>query len=191
MRNTTDRHNVKAQSTGASDIGHDASTPPRNGSHIMSLALDGLAVFSVLIIGAAGLLTCVDIVLRNFTDSSVHGVIDITQLAMMYSVFAAIAYTSGKRGHVAVTVLTDIFPPAASRWFAMLGWLLGIVFLGIMSFAAFGQAKSVFTYGDVSQNLRLPMVLYWAPVVIGMVVAAVATIWALIEEAKEGKADLT
>lgn len=162
---------------------HRTRTPARTWiGRAVTVSLDGLAIVSVLSIGAAGLLTCTDIVLRNLSLGSIHGMIDITQLAMMYSVFAAIAYAFGKRSHVAVTVLSDLLPTGLSRVLAIAGWLAGVLFLAVLSWAAFGQAKLIFAYGDVSQNLRIPMSLYWLPVVAGLILSAFASFWAIVEE---------
>lgn len=148
--------------------------------------LDALAIFSVLTIGMAGALTCVDVVLRNLGIASVRGVIDLTQLAMMYSVFAAIAYGFGTRSHVAVTVLTDAFPASWSRALACFGWAAGVVLLALLGYAVFGQARLVISYGDMSQNLRIPMGVYWVPVVAGLFLSSIAALWAIREEIRQG-----
>ncbi|WP_159436705.1 TRAP transporter small permease [Pseudosulfitobacter pseudonitzschiae] len=152
----------------------------------VTLMLDVLAVFSMTSIGAAGVLTCVDIVLRHMTDMSIRGVIELTQLAMMYSVFAAIAYAFGKRAHVAVTVLTDLMPERVGRTFAILGWLGGIVLLGWLVVASFDQARLVAQYGDVSQNLKIPMIIYWLSVIVGLALSACGSLWAILQDWHEG-----
>ena len=155
------------------------------GASLVRLGLDALALFSVATIGAAAGLTCIDVVLRNLGLGSVRGVIDLTQLAMMYSVFSAIAYGFATRSHVAVTVLTDAFPARWSRALAAAGWLAGVGLMMLLAYAVFGQAKLVVSYGDVSQNLRLPMGLYWLPVVVGLILAALGALWAIRAEWNE------
>lgn len=140
-----------------------------------------VAYLSLAAIAAAALLTGADIVLRHTVGSPIRGLVDLTQLAVMYSVFLAIAYGFARASHVGVTVLTDTFPKKINRFLAAFWWLAAVPLLGLLGWASLGQAKLILEYGDVSQNIRIPMILYWLPVVVGFVLAALGALWASIE----------
>jgi TRAP-type C4-dicarboxylate transport system permease small subunit len=141
-----------------------------------------LVYLSTFFIAAAALLTCTDIVLRNFFGMSIFGLIDLMQFSIMYSVFFAIAYGFAKRAHVAVTVLTDHLSRRTSQFLASLWWLLSVLLMALLTYGAFEQALIVHGYHDVSQNIEIPMVAYWFPIVIGLGLSALASAWAILIE---------
>ncbi|SDE03173.1 TRAP-type C4-dicarboxylate transport system, small permease component [Paracoccus isoporae] len=153
---------------------------------------DVLVVVSTACLAGIALLTVLDVILRNTVGVPVPGMIDITQLAMMYTVFPCIAYAFSRRAHVAVTVLSDMMPASVARVLAMLGWLAGAVVCGVLSVAVWGQARLIWAYGDVSQNMRIPMIFYWVPIVTGLalsVLAAASAIFAETGDPDPGGAD--
>lgn len=143
---------------------------------------DGLVLVATLCLGATAILTVVDVVSRNTIGAPVPGMIDITQLAMMYTIFPCIAYAFSRRAHVAVTVLTDMMPLAVARLLAMFGWLAGAVVCAYLTYAAWSQARMIWTYGDVSQNMHIPMIYYWVPIVAGLAFSAIAAAAAIFGE---------
>lgn len=147
--------------------------------------IDLLGVLAIICIAAVALLTGADIVLRDTLGSPVSGLVDLTQLAMMYAVFLSIAYGFARRIHVAVTVVTDFLPPRISHALAALWWFLAIWLLLVMGYAALGQARLILAYGDVSQNLEIPMILYWLPVVAGLALAALGSLWSFASEMRD------
>lgn len=148
---------------------------------IVDWCVDGLAWLALIFVAATATATGLDVVLRQTVGSPIRGLVDLTQLAMMYAVFMSIAYGFARRAHVAVTVLTELFSQRANSILAVSWWLSATVLLAILSYAAFDQVRLVYTYGDVSQNIRIPMVWYWLPVVAGLAAAALGSLWAVAE----------
>ncbi|MEV8468880.1 TRAP transporter small permease [Fluviibacterium sp. DFM31] len=147
----------------------------------INIMIDGMAFASLVFIFAAALLTCIDVVLRHTAESSIPGLVDLTQLAMMYAVFLAISYGFARKAHVAVTILTDSLSQRVNRFLSAAWWLAGAGLLSVLAYAAFEQAVLVASYGDVSQNIRIPMIWYWLPVVVGLIAAMLGSLWAMAQ----------
>lgn len=151
---------------------------------------DWLAYLAAFCMTAIAILTGVDVVLRNAVGISVHGMIDITQLAMMYTFFPCIAFAFARRAHVSVTVLTDVMPGRMARGFAIAGWFAGVIVCAYLTYAVFFQAKLIWSYGDTSQNIGIPMILYWLPIVVCLALSTVVAVAAMISESSDGNEGL-
>lgn len=154
----------------------------------IEIVIDALALLALISIGMAAIVTGADVVLRHTIGSPVRGLVDLTQLAVMYSAFAGIAYAFAQRAHVSVTLLTEGLSPRVNRVLAALWWLGGAVLMALLAWAAWGQMQRVMSYGDVSQNIRIPMQWYWLPVVTGLALSALGSLWACFETLR-GAAD--
>ena len=148
----------------------------------VTTAINLLAYVGIACISVAAVLTVVDICLRHSIGSPIRGLVDLTQLSMMYAVFLSIAYGFARKAHVAITLLTEPLPGKARRTLAGFWWAVAFVLLALLSYAAFFQAADIYSYGDVSQNLRIPMILYWLPVVAGLGLSAVCSLWGMLDE---------
>lgn len=135
------------------------------------IAVTGVASL-VLVIGVV----VADIVWRRLTAQAMVGTVDLTQLCVMAAAFAAIPYTFLRKGHVGLEVLTDGLP--RPLWLALDGAaaLVGCATLAVLTWLAWRQAAQHVAYGDVSQNLAIPMIWYWAPLLAGGVLSCLATL---------------
>lgn len=151
---------------------------------LVDRAVEGLAWLALAAVMAAALLTGADVVMRHLAGGGLHGLIDLVQLCMMYAVFLSIAYGFARQSHVAVTVLTEAMSARTNLVLTAVWWLVGAGLLAILSYAAFLQARMVVGYGDVSQNMRISMFWYWLPVVIGLALSVLASLWSSLQAIK-------
>lgn len=151
--------------------------------------LQALAYLGLALIGLAAIVTVADVLLRNFGGRPIFGVVDLTQLMMMYAVFFSIAYGFSVRSHVAVTILTDLLGGSVNRALAIFWWLVSAAVLGFLCYATLQRGLMAYQYGDVSQNLRLPMSLYWAPVVVGFFLSMLGALRATLLERGDSEAE--
>lgn len=155
---------------------------------IIQMGISLMAYIALIFVTLAALMTCLDVVLRQTPmGSPIRGLIDLTQLMVMYAVFFSIAYGFARQSHVAVTALTESLPIQIDRALRILWWLVSVGVLTVLSYAAFNQARLVFSYGDVSQNIRIPMIWYWIPVVAGLLLSALGSLWAVADVLGEAK----
>jgi TRAP-type C4-dicarboxylate transport system permease small subunit len=134
-------------------------------------ALAGVATASLIVAIA---MVAADIVIRKTFEKSLIGAVDVTELVLVISAFLSIPLVFMRRGHVAVEIATDPLPPRARHLFEGFGALLGgLLFLAI-GWLSFRPATMSIEAGDVSQDLAIPLVWYWAPAIAGCFLAAFA-----------------
>lgn len=136
-----------------------------------ALALAGMAVLS----GAIAV-TVADIVLRATVNEAILGTVDITQLCVMAAAFWSIPYAFVRGGHVSVEIGGDLMAPRLRHALDGLAALLGVVFMGLIAWYGWDSATLAADYGDVSQNLALPMTAYWAFLLSGAGLGALAVL---------------
>ena len=138
------------------------------------------AVFGVACLMAAGLVTVADIVLRFF-GGAVPGAVDLVQLFVMATVFAAIPWAFFSDGHVSVDLLSDAFPASVQRALRLAAALAAAGVMALILVYGWQAAALQARFGDVSQNLALPMAWYWAPLLVGAALSILACLIAAVE----------
>lgn len=98
------------------------------------------------IVAAAALMvlmmaTVVDVTVRWVSRSSVPGMIEIAESALVISAFLGLAWTSVQGGHVAVSLVTDRLRPRAAHAVSIILWTLNTALLSWMSYATFTRAQ--------------------------------------------------
>ncbi|GAA2181300.1 hypothetical protein GCM10009847_22580 [Leucobacter tardus] len=102
-----------------------------------SAALGVIAAGSLVVLMLA---TVADVLVRWITRSSLPGMIEIAETALVTSVFLGLAWTSIQGGHVAVSIVTDRLSPRSARAVSTLVWALSAGILAWMSVALFVRA---------------------------------------------------
>jgi len=148
-------------------------------------AIRWLAILGVVCLVLAAALTIADIVSRHTVGSAIVGVADLTQLAVMYAVFFGITYAFIERSHVAVTVVTDLLGHRVKRLVSAFWWGVGIPVLCLMVYAGWTQAAMQYRFGDLSQTIGIPMILYWVPVLMGLALSVPASLVAIRRDLAE------
>jgi len=153
-------------------------SPISKGSFIAALAtrLDRrlCAVSAVLaVVGMCALVVAIavvigDIVWRRIGGGSFIGSVDLTQFSVMIAVSLAIPYAFSTSGHVTVDLLSRAVGPIANRILDVIANLTGAVITGFLCWLSTGRALEIWSYGDVSQDLALPMIWAWSALVFGL-----------------------
>ena len=134
------------------------------------------AALGVGVLMLCALVTVVDVVSRRTIGLSVPGLIDLTQLLVMSSVFLCIPYAFEQRANVEVDLLFDRLPRVARAFLAVLWPLAGAAFLLTVAWQVTRAASQVLEYGETSPTLALPMIWYWVPILLGVLLAAVVCV---------------
>lgn len=135
-----------------------------------------LAYAGMLLLSAAITASIVDIACRRTIGFSITGINDIMQLFVMACICLAMPLTFVREGHVGVEFITDRLSP---RVLGALECIVGLVmtgFVATLTWFAWQQAMQQIQRGDRSQTLGLPIVLYWTPLLVGMALAALASL---------------
>ncbi|MEM7546494.1 MAG: TRAP transporter small permease [Pseudomonadota bacterium] len=140
----------------------------------------GLAVLGMCALVVAIAVVVGDIVWRRVGGGSFIGSVDLTQFSVMIAVSLAIPYAFATGGHVSVDLLTSSFSVRANRILDICASLAGTAITGFLCWLCAGRAREIWTYGDVSQDLALPMIWFWCALVAGLGLSAlVCTVRAL------------
>lgn len=133
----------------------------------------GVAAFS-----AAALLTVADVVGRRF-GAPIVGVIDLVQLCVLAGAWLVIPYAFLVGAHVGVDLVVEHLPDRLNRVLRAVAGLAGAALALLILWGSWSAARQQMMFGDVSQQLGIPIVWYWAPLLLGAglsILAALLTV---------------
>ena len=133
-----------------------------------------LAAGGVLCLLAATALTVGDVLLRRSAGIAVPGTVDLTQLCVVACVYAAMPYAFLSGGHVAVEIVTERLPPRTVALCEAFALLLSLALMLALFRYGLDQALLQHGYGDRSQTIGIPILWYWAPLLAGVLLSALA-----------------
>ena len=140
-----------------------------------------LALLGAVSLGCVALVTMTDIVLRPF-GSGVRGVIDYVQLFVITGIFLGMPYTFFSDGHARVEVVLNLLPTKLRQGILIAVTLIMVVFVAILAWRSMANFLVIQDRGDVTLHLRLPMTLFWGPLVLGFALSVVATLGLLARQ---------
>ena len=135
-----------------------------------------LAVLATVSLIVAIAMVAADIVIRKTFSRSLVGAVDVTELVLVISAFLSIPLVFMRRGHVAVEIATDALPVRMRDALEGVGTLLGGALFAVIGWLSFQPARMSIAAGDVSQDLAIPLLWYWAPMIAGCFLAAFAAL---------------
>ena len=144
----------------------------RRADHGLLTLTSGLAILGMCALVVAIAVVVGDIVWRRVGGGSFIGSVDLTQLSVMIAVSMAIPYAFATGGHVSVDLLTRSLGGTANRILEVCANLAGLIITGFLCWLSAGRAGEIWTYGDVSQDLALPMIWFWSALVAGLGLSA-------------------
>mgnify|MGYP003624145556 FL=1 len=110
----------------------------------------------------------IDIVWRRIGGQSFIGAVDLTQFCVMAAASWAIPHAFSTGAHVTV----DLFGKKQFRaFFKIIDALIPLTGAALMAFLfylSWERAMEQLAYGDVSQNLAIPMILFWVFLLSGL-----------------------
>ncbi len=137
------------------------------------------AVLGVATLMLCALITVVDVLARRSVGWTIPGLVDLTQLMVMAGVFLCLPLTFEQRANVEVDLLFLKLPAAAQRGASRLWALLSALFLALIVWYGGAAALQVYDYGDRSPTLNAPMLWYWVPLLLGMVLCLLVCLYQL------------
>lgn len=132
------------------------------------------AAGGVLMLVATMLVTVVDVTLRGTAQIAIAGTVDITQLLVMAAVFTAIPFAFLSDSHVVIEIATDRLQPRAVAVFKAMAAVAAAGFLAGAFWYGWDAAMQQHGYGDRSQTIGIPILLYWIPLLAGCALSVLA-----------------
>ena len=133
-----------------------------------------LASIGVLMLVLTMMVTVADVVLRRTAQIAIAGTVDITQLFVMAAVFTAIPFAFFSDSHVVIELATDRLRPRAVAVFKAVAAVAAMAFVAAAFWYGWDAALQQHGYGDRSQTIGIPILLYWIPLLAGFALSTVA-----------------
>jgi TRAP-type C4-dicarboxylate transport system permease small subunit len=132
-------------------------------------------------LAAMMLLTVADVLLRAFANRPIRGMYEIVELLLACTFFLALPAVFLRDGHIVVDVVDGLAPKAVPllRRFAE---VLAIAVLAVMAWQGWQAAAETLVFNDVTSDLAIHRLVYWVPVLAGMVGAAIAAVWMVFKK---------
>lgn len=127
------------------------------------------------------LLTVADVVLRAVSNRPIRGTFEIVELLLACSFFLALPAVFLRDENLVV----DLVDPIAPRWVPRLrrfAEVIAIPVLAIMAWEGFKAARETLVFNDVTSDLAIHRILYWIPLLVGVIGAAIAAFVMLLRK---------
>ncbi len=94
-----------------------------------------------------------EVAFRNLQGRSIPGVLELSETALVITIFFGLAYAGLTGGHIAVDLLTSRLPEKAARACLLVAWVLSCIILVWLIYATYGRAASAFAGGEIRMGL--------------------------------------
>ncbi len=121
-------------------------------------------------------LTCVDVFLRYFFRMPIPGTYEIVALLGAVAVSFAMAHTLAKKGHVAVSLVVQLFPKWLQGIIEGIISIFGITLFGLIAWQSVLYGMDCQRAGEVSLTLELP----FYPIIYGVALSAMVVCLVLL-----------
>jgi TRAP-type C4-dicarboxylate transport system permease small subunit len=126
-------------------------------------------------LAAMMLITVADVVLRAVFNRPIRGTLEIVELLLACTFFLALPAAFLRDENIVVDVV-DGFAPRRVPLLKRIAEVIAVVVLAVMGWQSWISARDAVVFGDVTSDLSLPRILYWIPVLTGIIGAAVAAL---------------
>lgn len=144
------------------------------------------AVVGVLGYAAAALLTVADVIGRQI-GLPVPGIVDLVQLFILGGAWLVIPYAFMTGAHVGVDLLVEAFPRSIEKPLRAVAGLAAIGLLSLMLMSCYETFQQQVMFGDRSQQLGIPVLYYWMPLLFGVALSIIAAAMTLIPKSQVGE----
>jgi TRAP-type C4-dicarboxylate transport system permease small subunit len=139
------------------------------------------AGLAAIFLAAMMLLTVVDVCLRAAFNYPLRGTYEIVELLLACTFFLALPAVFLREENILVDVIDGMAPKAVPVLRRFAG-LVAVAVLGVMAWQGWKAAAETLVFNDVTSDLSIHRLVYWVPVLAGMIGAAIAAAWMLLKK---------
>lgn len=123
------------------------------------------------------LVTVADIALRAIDPMwRIFGVVELVQLFFDWMIFLGVPAVFLLATNLTVNLFDDRLGARGLRLARRVAGLVSVLFLLVLINEALIPAMDSMHYGDETQDLRIPLAVYWLPILLGLGIAFVAAL---------------
>jgi TRAP-type C4-dicarboxylate transport system permease small subunit len=107
-----------------------------------------------------------DVILRETLDSPLVWNLEVAQSCLINITYVGAALAFRRRAHISINVVTARLPVKVERWVDVIARCLVLPFLGILTYSGLLVVQHA---RGVTPTLRLPIWMYYFPILIGSI----------------------
>ncbi len=161
---------------------------PERGDPLFDRVVRRLALVGGGVLLAMVGLTVADVALRKLANAPIFGAQNISELALLVVVFAAIPYCGRVNGHVAIDLIGGLSPRVLRITDALVN-LVGAAVFVVLAWRALRAAGQAMEIGRVSNLLAIPHWPFYGVIALGAMLYAVVQLSAAMRAASGRNAD--
>jgi TRAP-type transport system small permease protein len=121
------------------------------------------------------LVTVADVVLRAVFNVPIRGTLEIVELLLACTFFLALPAVFLRDENLVVDLVDD-YAPRSVPLLKRFAEVVAVAVLAVMGWQSWLVARDALAFGDVTSDLALPRILYWIPVLAGIIGSAAAAL---------------
>lgn len=94
-----------------------------------------------------------EVAYRNIQGRSIPGVLELSESALVATVFFGLAYAGTSGSHIAVDLLVTRLPRQVAKWTMGTAWALSVAVLGWLTYASLERALDSVSRGEARMGL--------------------------------------
>jgi len=126
------------------------------------------------------LTTVADVAMATLFKRPIIGAYDMVETMLVVSVFLGIPATFLRDGNIVVDVVDFFVSKEAVRRLKQLAQFLTLVFLVLLFWNMITPALDAYKFGGKKQELGVPLWVLWLPMLLGVLMSAIAVLMSLI-----------
>lgn len=138
---------------------------------LIDISTRGLVWIGGLLILAVMCVTIGDIIARWTLSVGFLGLVDITQFAVVGFAYLSLPYVFRTEGNVAIALYDDRLQPWQDAALRLFSGILSLGVLSVLLWYGWQRAGRTLRFGDVSQNIEIPMIWFWGLILFGLAMA--------------------
>lgn len=127
------------------------------------------------------LVTVADVGSRALFNKPITGVYDLVQLFLVAAVFLNVPEVFLRGENIVIDLVDHLAKPVTTAWLKAVASVVALAFLATLALRMLPPALDAFAFHEVSLDLSIPMWIYWALMVLGIVLALPVAAWAALE----------
>ena len=148
---------------------------------IISLMSRAASYGSAIFMAAMMLITVADVTLRAAANLPITGTYDLVQLFLVGTIFLSIPEVFQRDENIVIDFIDHIAARKIIDLLKLVASLAALSFLVVLAWRMIGPAIDAARFHEVSPDLSVPMIVYWALMIAGIMLSLLSAVLILVE----------